>query len=108
MSNENKPSVAERLTGVLGFDASKNSPGKTVFSDALEAVTKKRNEANKTKAIELIEKAIGLREKIEAAKKQFLSQEKKFNKELGKLLTGIEAMAKDAPAPVETEEESAE
>jgi hypothetical protein len=103
-NKDNKPGTAERMDGMLGFDASKNNPGKTVFDEALKAVTKKRDEANKTKAVELIEKAIGLREKIDAAKKQFEGQEKKFNKELGKLLSSIEAMAKGTtPAPTEEE-----
>lgn len=105
--SDKKASTAERLTSALGFDPAKKVTGAGVFKEALKEVTKKRDEANKTKAIELIEKAIGIREKIDAAEKQFLSQKKKFDKELGKLLNGIEAMAKGSE-PAAEEEESAE
>lgn len=95
----------QRLTDLLKFDPAKKTVGTNVFADALAEVHKKRDEANKTRAIELLEKAIDLRTKFAEVTKQFQGQEKKFNKELGKLLNSIEAMAKGNPPPSEEKEE---
>lgn len=94
----------KRLTEKLGFDPTKNAPATGVFAAALEEVRKKRDAAAQVKAIELIEKATELSNKMEALRKQSEGQLKKFDKELGKLMGSIEAMASGRPAPEPTED----
>jgi predicted RNA-binding Zn ribbon-like protein len=98
----------ERLTKVLGFDPAKASGG-NVFSEALNEVQKKRTEATKAKAMELIESAIKLREEMDGLERQFGGQKKKFEKELGKVLNRIESMARGlSPSQAEAQEKEAE
>lgn len=98
----------ERLTKVLGFDPARSSGG-SVFQEAMEEVNKKRVEANKARAIALIEQAVELRHKMDEAQRQFNAQTKKFEKELGKLVSRIEGLAGGkSPAQIEAEAAEAE
>lgn len=109
MSNgqSNVSQSVDRLSRVLGFDPARKG-GTGVFADALEVVNKKRAEAAKDKAVGLIEQAITLREQMAQAENTFNAQKKKFEKELGKLVGRIEALAGGkSPSQIEADERDA-
>ncbi len=96
-------SSIDRLKAVLGFDpAQQGAPGTgSAFKDALAEIQAEKDAENKVKAKDLLKKAMELRGKMDKAKKEFASQEAKFEKELGKMLRTIEAMAAGKEAPAE-------
>ena len=97
-------SIIDKLDDALGFNSGEKSVGASVFKTALGKVQKKRDEANEGRAVELIEKAITCRDKFDDVRRQFKSQEKKFEKELGKLVKSIESMAKGQKPQEENQE----
>jgi Sec-independent protein translocase protein TatA len=95
-------SSIDRLKNVLGFDPAQGTGSSAgAFKDALAELQAERDAENKVKAKDLLKKAMELRTKMDKAKKEFASQESKFEKELGKLLKTIEAMASGQEAPAE-------
>lgn len=95
----------ERLKEMLGFDpAAYSAPPNGVFAEALKELQEQRIKVAKEKAKEQLSKAIELREKMAVAKREYQNQEKKFEKELVKLLNRLEAMAKGDPPPEEGQE----
>lgn len=90
---DGKKSPSERLEKMLGFDPSKQSAGSDVLTKAVEAITKERAEEALGKATDLLKQAIDLRKKRDQAERDFTAATKKFDKELGKLLNRIEALA---------------
>lgn len=73
-----------------------------VLQSAIAEVAKEDAEARKTKAKELIRQAIGFGQQMDRAKRDFNAQVAKFDKELGKVLRQINAMA-DGKEPTEEE-----
>ena len=73
-----------------------------VLQSAIAEVAKEDAEARKAKAKELIRKAIGFSKQMDRAKRDFNAQVAKFDKELGKVLRQINAMA-DGKEPTEEE-----
>lgn len=102
-------SSVDRLSKALGYDPAKQSGnGSEVFQNALKKIQKKRDEELEAKAEELLQKAIDLRMKMDEADRQFNSQKKKFDKELGKLLSRIEAFSRgESPAAIDAKEAEA-
>jgi len=104
-----KPSPAERLATLVGFDpAKRGSLSDELFKEVLEDLTEERVKKAKEAAKEQLEKAVKLREDFDKAEKSFDSQKKKFNKELGKLLNKIESQLKGEAPKDESDDSSGE
>jgi hypothetical protein len=92
----NKPSAADKLTELLGFDPVKRPTlgpkGGKLFAEALAEITKERDEKAKAQAAELFRKAIALSEERNKSKKAFQQADQKFEKELGKVLNQIQGL----------------
>jgi len=103
MANE---SNSERLEKLCGFDPAKklNATGK-LLEEVVADIRAEREEEAKKAAREQLTKAMGLREQMAKARREFDSQQSKFEKELGKLLNRLEAGFRGEPAPEETEAE---
>lgn len=88
------PDNVERLVDVLGFDPAKGGGAdNAIIQEALQEIKDEQAKAKKAKAKEQLLKAAELRKKMVEAERQFEGQKKKFDKELGKVLNQIEAMA---------------
>lgn len=104
MADQNLASI-DRLSKVLGYDPARQTGTGEVFQAALKEIQEDRDKAVKEKAKALLTQAIDLRCKMDEARRQFTSQEKKFDKELKKLLGRIEGFAKgESPAAIEERE----
>jgi hypothetical protein len=94
---------ADKLTDMLKFDAGKRQTlTQDVFADVVKEINEERVKVVKTQAKEQLVKAMGLREQMTKAKKEFESQHKKMEKELGKILNQIQGILSGKE---ETEEE---
>lgn len=91
----------DKLAALLQFDPAKPVGTKTAFDEALAEVQKEEAEVAKAKAKDLLKNALDLQRKKQAAKKQFLAEDKKFDKQLGKLLNNLSAMANGTEIPTE-------
>lgn len=90
------------LREMLGFDpTSEMSVSASVLGDAIKELQEERAAKVKAKAKEQLQKAIELQVKMKQAKKEFDGQTKKFEKELGKVMRSLEAMAKGEELPPE-------
>lgn len=88
------PTSIERLEKIVGFDPARgNSPGADVLAEALKEVKEERQKVSKEVAKQLLIKLIDLRSQMAAKKRDFDSQYKKSEKEMGKMLNKLEAMA---------------
>lgn len=105
--NNNNSTPLSRLTTQLGFNPTSARPDKGVYTSALDVVKKKREAELQGRAVEVIEKAMDLAKKWDGVQKEFQREEKKTMKELGKLLSSIEAMS-NGQTVVDSEEETAE
>lgn len=86
---------ADRLSNLLGFDPAKNvSPGNEVLQEALKEINEERAKASKVAAKELLLKAIDVRTQWAGKKREFEALDKKFEKELGKLMNKLDALSK--------------
>ncbi len=91
---------AGRLESIVGFDAAKPFRlGSEAFAEVLKELTKERADVAKGKAKELLSKALSLRESAAKAEREFLAAKKKFDKELGKLVAGIQSIVDGKPVP---------
>ena len=99
-----------RLESMIGFDCTKEAPTKEAFSKALENITKKRNEKLQTRVEEQLERAMGLAQQKAKNDKEYRQQDQKWNKEMGKVLTSLQAMStgKEPPPPEEEKKDAAE
>jgi hypothetical protein len=68
-----------------------------VLKEALKEVAKEQGEERKKKAKEQIVKALDLKRQMDDAERQFNSQKKKWDKELGKTLARLNNMAQNRP-----------
>ena len=86
--------AAERLESLVGFDPAKNlSPGNEVLQEALKHLKEEQRQAALVSTKELLVKAIDLRKQMAAKKKEFDQQFQRSEKELGKVLSKLEAMS---------------
>jgi hypothetical protein len=81
-----------------------------VLKEALKEVSEERAGKRKDAAKELIRKALDLKEQKDKAKSEFLSKDRKWEKELGKVMGRLENMAQGKPLNdgVEDDDESEE
>lgn len=111
-NNGGKPSNAEKLTELLGFDPTKRptvgGKGSKLFAEALAEITKERDEKAKQQAAELFRKAIGLVEERNKARKAFQQADQKFEKELGKVMNQIQGVVNGSEPTPENGEENKE
>lgn len=108
----NKPSAAEKLTELLGFDPNKRpslgQKGGKLFTEALADIVKERDEKAKAAATELFRKAIQLSDERNKARKAFQQADQKFEKELGKVLNQIQSLVNGTePQPENNEQQDA-
>ena len=102
MADENGTNT-DRLLGFLDFDPAKKSLGQGTIASALEELQAEQVKANKDRAKEILKKAMDLRVKMEAAKRQFEAEYMKFDKELGKILSQLGAAVGQPQQPVSDE-----
>lgn len=92
----------DKLKEMLGFDPSVElSVPAGVLGEAIKEIQEERKAKVMVKAKEQLVKAIELQGKMKQVKKEFDSQTKKFEKEFGKVMRGLEAMAKGEELPEE-------
>lgn len=77
------------------------------LKEAFKEVEKEDGEKRKEAAKDMIRKAKELKSRMDASERTFLSEKKKFDKELGKLLNRLQNMASGRPL-TEGEEEDKE
>lgn len=75
------------------------------LKEAFKEVEKEDGEKRKESAKELIRKAKELKGRMDQAERDFNSQKKKFDKELGKTINRLQNMANGRPLDEGTEEE---
>lgn len=93
---------ASRLTTLIGFDPTKATRLTTdLFASVVKEITDERTGVAKTKAKELLTKAIELRAQAAKARKDFDTQMKKFDKELGGVIGQIQQMLDGREAPAD-------
>lgn len=68
-----------------------------ILKEALSEVSEERAGKRKDAAKELIRKALDLKEQKDKAKKEFLAKDRKWEKELGKVMGRLENMAQGKP-----------
>lgn len=79
-----------------------------VLQEALKEVSEEDMETRKKSAKEMIRKALELKKQMDDAEKQFSSQKKKWDKELGKTLQRLQNMANNRPLEEGVKEEKEE
>ena len=106
IENVDKEKLPYYIIGA-GFSSTSQTP---ITTKILEDVTKElqieREEAAKLRAKELVGKDIELSQKRDAARKAFSAQDKKFDKELGKLINQIESSVNGRQNESEDSEDS--
>lgn len=101
-------SAGERLTTLLTFDPSKKHQiTADLFAEVVKEIKEERGKEAKAKAKEHLVKAMALKEQMDKARRDFSAADKKFEKELGKMLNQIHGML-SGKSPEEVEEESKE
>lgn len=79
-----------------------------ILSEALEEISKERAEKRKEAAKELIRKALDLKEQKDRAKKEFEGKDRKWDKDLGKIMSRLERMAQGKPLDAGDEDADSE
>jgi hypothetical protein len=104
--NPQQKSNVEKLQELLQFDPAKRHPvSQQLLGDALKEITEEREKAAKAQAKEFLLRAVNLVQEWDKKRKEFQSMERKFEKELGKLMKQINALAAGQEAPDEEGEE---
>lgn len=102
-------SPAGKLEHLIGFDAARPAKmTKELFREILTEITDERAKVTKVKAKELLTKAITIRESAAKAQKEYLRASAAFDKELGKVINGINAMLEGRNPNAEENEPKAE
>lgn len=68
-----------------------------VLTEALKEVTKEEADKKKDVAKDLLRKALSLQSQMDTSERTFLSEKKKFDKELGKIINRLRNMAAGRP-----------
>jgi Skp family chaperone for outer membrane proteins len=97
--NQNQNDPLSRLVKLIGFHPTKDTPVADpnvggVFAQALLNVKKKKEAAALDAATKLFEQAFENQSKWEEVERRFNAEKKKHNKEMGKIVTKIEALAR--------------
>ena len=94
-----------KLTDLLGFDPGKKDQITSgAFREVVAEIQAERQKAIKEKAkIQLI-RAMEMRDQKDKTDREYASASKKWDKEMGKVLSGIEAMLTGKPAEEDKEE----
>lgn len=111
MSDQPKLSSGAKLQELLGFDPTKRGTlSANLFSEVVKEIADERHKEAKARAKEHLVKAIQLREQMAKARKDFDAQDKKFEKELGRVLSQIQGIlsGNDSPSPDDEECEKKE
>jgi hypothetical protein len=99
----------ERLKTLVGFDpAQRPKVTDDIFKEVMQDINEERAAIAKDKARTLLTQAFELREQMVKARSDFERQEKKFEKELGKILNRLESELRGSPPAEEAEETDAE
>lgn len=94
----------EKLNSLLGFDAGKKDQiTSDAFKEVVAEIQQERQKSIKEKAKAQLLRAIEMRDQKEKTDREYLQLSKKWDKEMGKILRGIEAML--SGKPLEEEEE---
>jgi hypothetical protein len=96
----------DKLATALGYNPTRETPGASVFQDALAEVNKERNDLLKGRMKAEIIKANELANKLVKLDREYQQQRAKCDKELGKLVNMI--MAAQSGQPMPTQEEKGE
>lgn len=75
-----------------------------VLQEALREVSEEQAQNRKTKAKEMLRKALDLKQQMDEAERQFNTQKQKWDKELGNILKRLTNMANNKPLDQEPEE----
>ena len=88
-------SQMERVSKLLGFNPQELGVA-DAFKQALDEVKKERADAAKAKVKEKLVRLLDLQKQREEVKKKFAADDKKFEKEVGKLLAELEGSSSGA------------
>lgn len=92
------PNNAEKLNSLLTFDATKRPPlAGEALAKVIEEIKKEKLEIAQKEAKDLLYKAIELQNKKAVAKRAFENQDRKFDKELGRVLKNINNLLEGRP-----------
>lgn len=97
-------SSQEQLVGLLGFDPLKETITKDVLQEAMKELQEEKTKNAKVKSKELLSKAVELHDQMTRAKREFDGKQKKFEKELGKLVRRISAYANGQEPPQDNDD----
>ncbi len=93
-----------KLKDMLGFDPGKKDQiTSEAFKEVVQEIQAERQKAIKEKAKTQLVRAMEMRDQKEKMDREYASASKKWDKEMGKVLKGIESML--TGKPVEDEEE---
>lgn len=85
--------ASNKLEGLLGFDPTKRETlTQELFKEVVQEISKERTDKAKAQAKEHLTKAIQLREGMVKARRDFDREDKKFEKELGKVMNQIQGV----------------
>lgn len=108
MANEVNTHVG-KLQEMLGFDpAKKDNITSEAFKEVVAEIQAERQKVIKEKAKTQLLRAMELRDQKDKADRDYAAASKKWDKEMGKTLRGIEAMLTGKPVDEEKEEEKKE
>jgi hypothetical protein len=94
-----------KLNDLLGFDAGKKDQiTSDAFKEVVAEIQAERQKVIKEKAKAQLIRAIEMRDQKEKTDREYAAQSKKWDKEMGKLLRGIESMLTGKPVEEDKEE----
>jgi hypothetical protein len=109
VANENVNVHVAKLQDLLGFDPGKKDNITTdAFKEVVAEIQAERQKAIKEKAKAQLLRAMELRDQKDKSDREYAAASKKWDKEMGKTLRGIEAMLTGKPVEEEKEEEKKE
>lgn len=94
----------EKLQNILGFNPINERPDNVVLQAALKELNEEREKSMKDEAKKLLLEAMNVAKEFKKLENKFLGEQGKFNKNFGKLMRRIEAMAAGKEPPKEEEE----
>ena len=93
-----------KLTELLGFDPGKKDQiTSEAFKEVVAEIQAERQKTIKEKAKTQLVRAMEMRDQKEKTDREYAAQSKKWDKEMGKLLKGIESMLTGKPIEEEGE-----
>lgn len=96
--------MSDKLTEILGYDPTKNpSPTAAILAEVANELRKEREDKARGRAKELLTKAVELRTQKADLDKKYQQAAQKFDKEFGKLMKQIDALAQGQEPAEEVE-----